>query len=125
MQIGSYIVIKDLDNIRVLVDKFRIEIEALLANAEFAGSGDEVAVVVAVEEIKKKVDSFVKTIHDLSKHANKCTQETRMARTLILRKIINHPSGSNQDIGRMFLLKIELTSSFYTVKWHMQSEDSK
>ncbi|KAL7141247.1 hypothetical protein ABFS83_08G040500 [Erythranthe nasuta] len=98
MQIGSYIVIKDLDNIRVLVDKFRIEIEALLANAEFAGSGDEVAVVVAVEEIKKKVDSFVKTIHDLSKHANKCTQETRMARTLILRKIINHPSGSNQDI---------------------------
>ncbi|KAI3452120.1 hypothetical protein Pfo_008785 [Paulownia fortunei] len=98
MQIGSYIVIKDLDNIRVLVDKFQIEIEALLANADFAMREEE-AVVIAVEEIKKKADSFVKTIHDLSKHANKCTQETRMARTLILRRIINHPSSSNQDIG--------------------------
>ncbi|KAL0343568.1 UNVERIFIED_CONTAM: hypothetical protein Sangu_1244200 [Sesamum angustifolium] len=39
MQIGSYIVIKDLDSIRVLVDKFRIEIEALLANADFAMRG--------------------------------------------------------------------------------------
>lgn len=98
MQIGSYIVIKDLDSIRVLVDKFQIEIEALLANADFAMRGEE-AVVIAVEEIRKKVDSFIKTIHDLSEHANKCTQETRMARTLILRRIINHPSGSSQDIG--------------------------
>ncbi|KAK4416286.1 hypothetical protein Salat_2454100 [Sesamum alatum] len=98
MQIGSYIVIKDLDSIRVLVDKFQIEIEALLANADFAMRGEE-AVVIAVDEIRKKVDSFIKTIHDLSEHANKCTQETRMARTLILRRIINHPSGSNQDIG--------------------------
>ncbi|KAL3833425.1 hypothetical protein ACJIZ3_008161 [Penstemon smallii] len=98
MQIGSYIVIKDLDNIRVLVDRFQIEIEALLGNAEFGMRGDE-AVVIAVEEIKKKVDGFVKTIHDLREHANKCTQETRMARTLILRRIINHPTGSNHDIG--------------------------
>ncbi|KAL0450237.1 UNVERIFIED_CONTAM: hypothetical protein Slati_1580100 [Sesamum latifolium] len=103
MQIGSYIVIKDLDSIRVLVDKFQIEIEALLANADFAMRGEE-AVVVAVEEIRKKVDSFMKTIHDLSEHANKCTQETRMARTLILRRIINHPSGSNQDIDKLLQL---------------------
>lgn len=98
MQIGSYVVIKDLGNIRVLVDRFQIEIEALLANADFANRGEE-AVVFAVEEIKKKVDGFIRTIHHLSEHANKCTQETRMARTLILRKIMNHPSGSNQDIG--------------------------
>ncbi|KAK4426308.1 hypothetical protein Salat_1399300 [Sesamum alatum] len=98
MQIGSYVVIKDLDSIRVLVDRFRVELEALLANAEFA-TREEEAVVIAVEEIRKKVDEFIKTIHDLSEHANKCTQETRMARTLILRRIINHPSSSNQDIG--------------------------
>ncbi|KAI3462819.1 hypothetical protein Pfo_019482 [Paulownia fortunei] len=98
MQIGAYIVIKDLDNIRVLVDRFQIKIEALLANADFALSEEE-AVVIAVEEIRKKADDFIKTIHDLSEHANKCTQETRMARTLILRRIINHPSSSNQDNG--------------------------
>ncbi|KAK6129102.1 hypothetical protein DH2020_037175 [Rehmannia glutinosa] len=39
MQIGSFIVIKDLDSIRVLVDRFQIEIEDLLANADFAMRG--------------------------------------------------------------------------------------
>ncbi|KAG8367019.1 hypothetical protein BUALT_Bualt16G0028800 [Buddleja alternifolia] len=106
MQVGSYVVIKDLDSIRVLVDKLRIEIEALLANAGFAVRGEEeeeeeeeVAVAVAVEEIRRRVDDFVKIIRDLSERADKCTEETRMARTMILRRIINHPSGSNQDIG--------------------------
>ncbi|GFQ05502.1 upf0496 protein at4g34320 [Phtheirospermum japonicum] len=99
MQIGTYIVLKDLDNIRVLVDRFQIKIEGLLATADFAMSEDEVAVVTAVQEIREKAGDFIRTIHDLSEHANKCTQETRMARTLILRRIINHPSGSNQDIG--------------------------
>ncbi|KAL3624126.1 hypothetical protein CASFOL_032942 [Castilleja foliolosa] len=92
MQIGNLVVIEDLNSIRLLVDKFRIEIEGLLGNADFAMRGEE-AVVIAVEEIKKKVSGFVKMIHDLSEHANKCTQETRMARTLILRKIINYPSS--------------------------------
>ncbi|KAL3643830.1 hypothetical protein CASFOL_011762 [Castilleja foliolosa] len=99
MQMGTYIVLKDLDNIRVLVDRFQIKIEDLLASADFAMSEDEAAVVMAVKEIREKVGDFIRTIHELSEHANKCTQETRMARTLILRRIINHPTGSNQDIG--------------------------
>lgn len=101
MQIGTYILIKDLDNIRVLLDRFQIKIEALLANGGVAvvEEEEEAVVVMAVEEIRKEVGDFIKTIHDLSEHANKCTQETRMARTLILRRIINHPGSSNQDIG--------------------------
>ncbi|XP_073278881.1 UPF0496 protein 1-like [Primulina huaijiensis] len=99
MQIGSYIIIKDLDSIRILVEKFRIKIESLLGNAEFAVREDDEVVVIAMKEIRKEVDGFIKTIHDLSHHANKCTQETRMARTLILRRIINHPGSTDQDIG--------------------------
>ncbi|GER25109.1 hypothetical protein STAS_00679 [Striga asiatica] len=99
MQIGTYIVLKDLDSIRVLVDRFQIKIEDLLANADFAANGDESAVVVAVKEIREKAGDFFRTIHDLKEHASKCTQETRMARTLILRRIINHPSESDRDIG--------------------------
>ncbi|KAH6774668.1 transmembrane protein [Perilla frutescens var. hirtella] len=98
MQIGSYIVLNDLESIKRLVERFRIVIEDLLVKAEFAMRGEE-AVVVAVEEIRMQVDSFIKTIQDLRKQADKCTQETRMARTLILRRIINHPSSSTQDIG--------------------------
>ncbi|CAI9777491.1 unnamed protein product [Fraxinus pennsylvanica] len=96
MQIGNYIMIKDLDGIRVLVDRFQIEIDALLANADFAMREDE-AVVIAVEEIKKNVNGFMKTIHDLNEHADKCSRETRMARALILRRIMDHPNGSNQN----------------------------
>ncbi|XP_051141367.1 UPF0496 protein 1-like [Andrographis paniculata] len=98
IQIGSFLMIKDLESIRVLVQRFQIEIESLLMNADFAQRGDE-AVVIAVEEIKKQVDGFVRTIHNLSEHANNCTQETRMARTLVLRRIMSYPNGANQDIG--------------------------
>lgn len=98
MEIGSYIVLNDLDSIKRVVDRFQIVIGDLLGKAEFAMRGEE-AVVVAVEEIRQQVDSFIKTIQELRERANKCTQETRMARTLILRRIINHPSTSNQDIG--------------------------
>lgn len=102
MQIGSYVVIKDLENIRVLVDKLQIEIEALIQNAEFAMREDE-AVVIAVNEIKKKVDGFTKTIQDLSEHADKCSRDINRTRTMILRRIIDHPSRSNNGgIGMIF-----------------------
>lgn len=102
MQIGSYIVIKDLDSIRVLVDKLQIEIEAMLQTADFAMREDE-AVVMAVAEIKKKVNGFMKTIHDLNDHADKCSRDIRRARAVILRRIINHPSGSDQSNSMPFL----------------------
>lgn len=98
MQFRSYIVLHDLDSIKRLVERFQIAIEALTAKAEFAMRGEE-AVVVAVEEIRLQLDSFVKTIQQLRDRANKCTQETRMARTLILRKIMDHPTSSDHDTG--------------------------
>ncbi|KAI3462818.1 hypothetical protein Pfo_019481 [Paulownia fortunei] len=97
MQVGTYTVIKNLVSTRELVDRFQIKIEALLANEDFMRDGE--AVVIAVEDSRKKVDDVIKTTHDLNEHVNKCTQETRMARTLILRRIINNPSSSNQDNG--------------------------
>ncbi|KAH6806475.1 transmembrane protein [Perilla frutescens var. frutescens] len=101
MEIGTYIVLQDLANIRALVNRFQVRMEELLANAGFAtAEEEEAAVVVAVEEIRKKVEEFMQMVRSLSDYANKCTQETRMARTLILRRIINHPSSSsNQEIG--------------------------
>ncbi|KAL3525775.1 hypothetical protein ACH5RR_014147 [Cinchona calisaya] len=102
MQLGSYIVIQDLDNIRLLADKLQIEIEALLQTADFATREDE-AVVIAVADIKKKVNGFMKIIQDLNDHADKCSRDIRRARAVILRKIINHPSSSDQSNGMSFL----------------------
>ncbi|KAK1363081.1 DUF677 domain-containing protein [Heracleum sosnowskyi] len=53
MEFETFIVIKDLDNIRVLVDKLEIKMESLLFNADFAlKDGD--AVELAMDEIKKE-----------------------------------------------------------------------
>ncbi|XP_059623732.1 UPF0496 protein 1-like [Cornus florida] len=91
LHIGTYVAIKDLDSIRLLVDRLEIEFESLLQNADFALREDE-AVMLAIDEIKKKLSGFMQTIQDLSEHTDKCGRDIRRARTLILQRIIKHPS---------------------------------
>lgn len=90
MQVGTYITLKDLDSIRVLINKLEIEIESMLQNAVFA-LRDEDAVGIAIDEIKKKMDLFTETIENLSEHADRCSQEVRRARTVVIQRIIKHP----------------------------------
>lgn len=97
MQIGTYIAIKDFDNIRVLVDKLEIEMESLLLNADFAIREEEEAVVLAIDEIKKKLSGFMQTIDDLGEHADKFSRDIRRARTVILQRIIRHPTINNNN----------------------------
>ncbi|KAI4314884.1 hypothetical protein L6164_027747 [Bauhinia variegata] len=91
MQVGTYITLKDLDNIRVLVNKLEIEIESVFQNADFA-QRDEEAVKLAMSEINKKMGTFTETMESLSQHADKCSREIRRARTVVIQKIIKHPS---------------------------------
>ncbi|XP_051132841.1 UPF0496 protein At4g34320-like [Andrographis paniculata] len=86
MNVGTYVTIKDLDNIRVLIDRLEIEIEGLLQNADFAIN--EEAVKLGVEEIKKKLDMFMKNIEELGAQADNCSRDIRRARTVILQRII-------------------------------------
>ncbi|KAK4424157.1 hypothetical protein Salat_1609100 [Sesamum alatum] len=92
MNVGTYVTIKDLDSIRVLIDRLEIEIESLLENAEFAMINGEEAVRVGVEEIKKKLDVFMKNIEELGAQADNCSRDIRRARTVILQRIIKHPN---------------------------------
>uniref|UniRef100_A0A5B7AL64 Uncharacterized protein n=1 Tax=Davidia involucrata TaxID=16924 RepID=A0A5B7AL64_DAVIN len=92
VQIGTYIAIKELDSIRVLVHRLEIEIESLLQNADFALKEEE-AVMLAMDEIKKKLSGFMQTIEDLSEHTDKCSRHIRRARTVILQRIIKHPNN--------------------------------
>nr|GMC59529.1 UPF0496 protein 1-like [Ipomoea batatas] len=93
--------IKDLDDIQVLVDKFKILIEGLMNTADFAMLQSE-AVEIAMEDIKKNVDSFMETVEILNVHADNCRQHIRMARTVILRKINNQASSSSSGNGMLF-----------------------
>ncbi|KAG2724726.1 hypothetical protein I3760_01G030600 [Carya illinoinensis] len=92
MQIGTCVTMKDLDTIRVLVNKLEIEIESLLQNADFALREEE-AVSLAMDEIKKKLEVFMNTIENLSEHADMCSRDIRRARTVILQRIIRHPNS--------------------------------
>ncbi|KAJ0076488.1 hypothetical protein Patl1_36330 [Pistacia atlantica] len=78
MQVGTYIAIKDLDNIRVLIDRIEIEIEALLQNVDFVI--EEEAVKIGIEEIKKKLGVFMKNVEDLGVQADTCSRDIRRAR---------------------------------------------
>ena len=91
MQVGTYVAIKDLDNIRILIDRLEIEIESLLQNVEFAIEDD--AVKVAIEEIKKKLGVFMKNVEDLGVQADTCSRDIIRARTVVLQRIIKLPDN--------------------------------
>ncbi|XP_058069137.1 UPF0496 protein 1-like [Magnolia sinica] len=91
MWVGTFVAIKDMDTIRALVDHLEIEVESLLQNADFALRDDE-AVRFGIEEIKKKLGVFMKSLEDLGDHLNGCIRDIRMARTLVVQKIIKHPN---------------------------------
>ncbi|KAK9678235.1 hypothetical protein RND81_11G198100 [Saponaria officinalis] len=92
MQLGTYMTVKDLDNIRVLVNKLEIEIESLLTNADFALRNADTLTMV-MDEIRKKLCVFMEGIDSLTAHCDKYTREITQARTVILHRIIKYPSA--------------------------------
>ncbi|XP_061978349.1 UPF0496 protein At4g34320-like [Populus nigra] len=91
MQVGTCVAIKDLDNIRVLIDRLEIEIEALMRTTDFAI--EHGAVKVAIEEIKKKLGVFMKNVEDLGVLADTCSRDIMRARTVVLQRIIKNPNN--------------------------------
>ena len=89
MQVGTFVAIKDLDSIRLLIDRLEIEIKALIQTAEFAIEVE--AVNEAIEEIKKRLGVFMKNVEDLGVQADTCSRDVRKARTVVLQRIIRHP----------------------------------
>ncbi|EYU41177.1 hypothetical protein ABFS82_14G112500 [Erythranthe guttata] len=92
MNVGTYVAIKDLDNIRVSIERLEIDIESMLKNADFALSG-EGDVKACVEEIRRKLDLFMKNSEELGAQADNCSRDIRRARTVILQRIIKHPNN--------------------------------
>lgn len=89
LEVGTFIAIKDMDNIWVLVKKLEVETESLSQNASIALM-EEDALKLVIDEIKK-LDVFMQTIEDLGEHDNKCSRDINQARTVILQRIIRYP----------------------------------
>ncbi|KAF9678369.1 hypothetical protein SADUNF_Sadunf07G0027900 [Salix dunnii] len=89
IEVGTFLTIKDMDNIRVLVIKLQMEIESLLHNADLA-IREEDAVKLVIDEIKRKMAVFMEIIEDLAAHADKCNHDISQARTVILNRILKY-----------------------------------
>ncbi|XVE82677.1 hypothetical protein DITRI_Ditri16bG0025100 [Diplodiscus trichospermus] len=93
MEIGARITIFDMANIKVLISRLEIQIESMLHNANFALS-EEDAVKLAIDEIKRKLEVFVDAIEKLGQQADMCSRDIRMARTVILQRMMRRSSTS-------------------------------
>ncbi|KAL6640907.1 hypothetical protein ACP70R_019088 [Stipagrostis hirtigluma subsp. patula] len=91
MQVGTFIAIEDLDGIRVLVDRLEVQLGSMVDCIEFAERDDE-ALRLGVEEVKKKLEVFMKGVDDLGEQADRCSRDIRRARTVVLQRIIHPPS---------------------------------
>lgn len=91
MDVGSMVVVQDLVSIRAVVDRMQINIDSMVRNVEF-GLRDDLAMRIAVGEIKEKMEVFLKSVEELSVQAQSCSRDIRRVRTVVLQKIIKHGS---------------------------------
>ncbi|KAJ6678553.1 TRANSMEMBRANE PROTEIN [Salix viminalis] len=82
IEVGTFVTIKDMVDVRELVNKLQVEIESLLHVADFATREEDV--------IKRKMAVFMESIEDLAVHADKCNSDISQARTVILNRILKH-----------------------------------
>lgn len=87
MQAGTFVVIKDLESVRVLIERLEVRIGALLQSAEFAFEEDE-GVGIAVCEISKMLEGFVENVEETDELAARCCRDIRWARTVVLQRIL-------------------------------------
>ncbi|XP_010558093.1 PREDICTED: UPF0496 protein At5g66675-like isoform X2 [Tarenaya hassleriana] len=100
IKIGAFVTIKDMDNIRIHVDKLKIEMESMLQKVDFALKEEEdVAVRLAIHEIGRKLDAFAEKIEEVGENAARCSKDITLARTIVLRHILSFPSSSSLEQG--------------------------
>ncbi|XP_042494945.1 UPF0496 protein At4g34320-like [Macadamia integrifolia] len=90
MELISSMQVKDLDSIWVPVNCLAIEIQTLTQNANSAHREGE-ALKILVEDIKKNIE-------DLIEQADRCSQDIRRARTVVLQRASKHPNSYSNKL---------------------------
>ncbi|KAF2570825.1 hypothetical protein F2Q70_00000769 [Brassica cretica] len=103
MKVGAHITMKDMENIRVHVDKLKVEMEAMMQRVDFAieEGEEEVAVRLSMQEISKRFDVFTERIEEVGENAAKCSKDITLARTIVLRHILSFPTSSDSEQGNL------------------------
>lgn len=94
MEINSLTAMTELQNIRMLVENLKVDIETMFFKAGVAvEQDDEVAVSLVIDEIKKNLAMFTQAVDVLGEQSDKYSRDIRKARAVILQTIIRNPSG--------------------------------
>jgi hypothetical protein len=94
MQVGAFIAIEDLDNIWVLVNRLEVQVSSMVDSIEFAERDGE-AVRLGIEDVKMKLETFMKGVDDLGEQVDRCSRDIRRTRTVVLPRIIHPPSRNH------------------------------
>ncbi|XP_019086552.1 PREDICTED: UPF0496 protein At4g34320-like [Camelina sativa] len=89
MQVGTFVAVKDLDNIRLLIQQLDNEIKMMVTSAESAVEHHD-TIKIQIHEIKKVLSVFKKKIEELGNRADLCSKDIIKAREVVFHKIINH-----------------------------------
>ncbi|XP_023635288.1 UPF0496 protein At4g34320, partial [Capsella rubella] len=89
MEVSTTVALKDLDDIRSLIEKLDNDIKSMVKGAEDAVEFGAVKVrIIAIEKI---LSEFTKKVEELETRVDLCTRHATRARTVIIQRIINYP----------------------------------
>lgn len=86
MRVRAFYELTDLDEIHVGVDRLEKQLQSLMQNADYVIGGEEMA-KLGFEEIEKSMDKFMKTLEELGRHADTCSNDLKNGRMAIQDKI--------------------------------------
>ncbi|XP_010451057.1 PREDICTED: UPF0496 protein At4g34320-like [Camelina sativa] len=89
MQVGTFVAVKDLDNIRLLIQQLDKEIKRMVTSAESAVEHHD-TVKIQIHEIEKVLLVFKKKIEELGNRADLCSKDIIKAREVVFNKVIHH-----------------------------------
>ncbi|KAL6132195.1 hypothetical protein ACLB2K_070566 [Fragaria x ananassa] len=87
MRDASVFCIKELGDVKFLIDKVVNEIDAILFHDCYIGSAIEQQVENAIKSIKSKLDMFLKKIEELEKKGETCSYEVIESRDKVVRSM--------------------------------------
>lgn len=89
MQAGTLVAVRDLDNIRLLVERLEVEISDFLRQIDqsLALEKDN-GIDSVIKDIEKKVDTFTSNVDELGEYVNAYSRNVRQARAVVQQRII-------------------------------------
>ncbi|KAK9135426.1 hypothetical protein Syun_014756 [Stephania yunnanensis] len=88
VEAGTVVVMRDLDNIRVLVEGLEAELESFVGEVERGIRGEEGFVFVGVKEIERRVGVFTSSVDELGEYVDCCSRNVHKARSVVLQRIM-------------------------------------